>query len=116
MNEVRSIIVDVLLAVVAVASWLGVLGMTRMRDPYQALHYLSLPAILGVGALTIAVWIETGWTQATWKCGLILAILMAANSVGTHATARAFRARRKGHWEALPDDAEVEFLGRRPRK
>lgn len=109
------IAVDVLLGICALAVWFGVLGMVRMRDPFQALHYLSLPAILGMGSLTIAVWIETGWTQATWKCFIILVIFMVANSVGTHAAARAFRAREKGHWEALPGDPEIEFLSGRPR-
>lgn len=87
--------------------------MIRMRDPYQALHYLGVPGLAGMGALTIAVAIETGWTQATWKCLIILLILAASNSVGTHAAARAFRQREKGHWEPLPGDPEVEFLEER---
>lgn len=115
MSEGHRIAVDILLGLSALACWLGALGMIRMRDPFQALHYLSLPAIPGMAALTAAVWVETGWTQATWKCGIILAILMASNSVGTHAAARAFRAREKGHWEALPGDSEVEFLTGRPQ-
>lgn len=102
--------VDALLAFTALACWAGALGMIRMKDPYQALHYLGVPAIAGMGALTIAVAVETGWTQATWKCGIILAILVASNSVGTHAAARAFRQREKGHWEPLAEDKEVEFL------
>jgi monovalent cation/proton antiporter MnhG/PhaG subunit len=108
--------VDVLLAITAVACWFGSLGLIRMRDPYQTLHYLSFSAILGMGTLTLAVFLETGWSQASWKCGIILAILLAGNSVGTHAAARAFRAREKGHWEPLPDDPEIEFLGSRPRQ
>lgn len=114
MSETQPIAVDILLGITAASCWLGALGMIRMRDPFQSLHYLSIPAILGMGSLTIAVWVETGWSQATWKCGIILAILVAANSVGTHAAARAFRAREKGHWEPLPDDPDVEFLPGRP--
>jgi len=106
--------VDVLLGLTALGCWVGVLGMVRMRDPYQALHYLGVPAIVGMGSLTVAVFIETGWTQASWKCVIILAILIAANSVGTHAAARAFRAREKEHWEPDPEDPEIEFLGPRP--
>jgi monovalent cation/proton antiporter MnhG/PhaG subunit len=111
----HSIAVDGLLAVTALSCWAGALGMIRMQDPYQALHYLGVPAILGMGALTIAVLVETGWTQATWKCGIILVILVASNSVGTHAAARAFRQREKGHWEPLAEDKEVEFLEGRPQ-
>jgi monovalent cation/proton antiporter MnhG/PhaG subunit len=111
MSESHRIAVDLLLGFGALACWLGALGMIRMRDPFQALHYLSLPSTLGMAAFTAAIWIETGWTQATWKCLLILGIFMAANSVGTHAAARAFRARMKGHWEPVPSDSEIEFLG-----
>ncbi|MGB9029532.1 MAG: monovalent cation/H(+) antiporter subunit G [Acidobacteriaceae bacterium] len=111
---VHAIVVDTLLAITALACWLGVLGMVRMRDPFQALHYLSFPAILGMGALTIAMFVQTGWSQASWKCGIILVIFLASNSIGTHAAARAFRRRQKGHWEPLPTDPEVEFLAGRP--
>jgi monovalent cation/proton antiporter MnhG/PhaG subunit len=114
-SETQHIAVDVLLGLTALACWMGALGMIRMRDPFQALHYLSYPALLGMGSITLAVWVETGWTQATWKCLIIVAILTAANSVGTHAAARAFRAREKGHWEPEPKDTEIEFLGSRPR-
>lgn len=111
----HAITVDVLLGITAIACWLGALGLVRMRDPFQALHYLSYPAILGMGALTVAIFVQTGWSQAAWKCGIIFLVLVASNSVGTHAAARAFRQREKGHWEPKPDDPEVEFLGGRPQ-
>lgn len=111
----QSIAVDGLLAFTALSCWAGALGMIRMKDAYQALHFLGLPAIAGMGALTIAVFVRTGWTQATWKCGIILLVLVASNSVGTHAAARAFREREKDHWEPLREDEEIEFLGGRPQ-
>lgn len=114
MSGAREITVDVLLAITGISCWLGTLGMIRMRDPFQALHYLGMPGIVGMGSLTAAVFVQTGWSQASWKCAIILAIMLAANSVGTHAAARAFRARQKGHWEPLPQDPEIEFLGGRP--
>ncbi len=115
MNEVHRIAVDGLLAVTCASCWIGVLGMVRMRDPYQALHYLGVPAIVGTSALTIAMFVQTGWSQASWKSLLILGILVISNAVGTHAAARAFRAREKGHWEPFPGDREVDFLGRKPK-
>ncbi|HEX8710719.1 MAG TPA: monovalent cation/H(+) antiporter subunit G [Terracidiphilus sp.] len=111
----QAIAVDVLLGLTALACWVGVVGIVRMRDAYQALHYLGPPAIVGVGMLTAAVFVQTGWSQASWKCGIILIVLVASNSVGTHAAARAFRDREKGHWEPLPEDPEVEFLGGKPK-
>jgi hypothetical protein len=85
-----------------------------MRDACQALHYLGPPAIVGMGALTAAVFVQMGWSQASWKCGIIFMVLVGSNAVGTHAAARAFRHREKGHWEPLAEDSDVEFPGGRP--
>lgn len=93
-----------LLAIVVVACWLGVLGMWRMREPTQALHYLSLPAAAGGLALVIAVFVEEGNNPTSYKSALIVVVILAINSVVTHATARAFRAREIGHWEPRDGD------------
>lgn len=98
------IVEGILLAVVVLSCWLGCLGMLRMRDPFQAMHYLSLPACLGSIALTVAVFIQTGSGNTAWKTLLICLCLLAVNSVVTHATARAFRTRELGHWEPRPGD------------
>ncbi len=98
-----------LLAFVVVCCWLGVIGMWRMREPTQALHYLSLPSTVGAIALVVAVGLADGPTQAFWKTLVIACILLAINSVVTHATARAFRARDLGHWEPLDGDP-IEFV------
>lgn len=115
MSEAHRIVIDGLLAVTGASCWIGVLGMLRMRDPYQALHYLGVPSIVGISALTIAIFAETGWSQASWQSVVILGIFVTSNAVGTHAAARAFRAREKGHWEPDPRDPEIEFLEGRPR-
>lgn len=99
----------VFLAIVVISCWLGVLGMWRMREPMQALHYLSVPATVGVFALAVAAFLEEGSSQIAWKTLLVAFILMGINSVGTHATARAFRARELGHWEPLDGDP-IEFV------
>jgi multisubunit Na+/H+ antiporter MnhG subunit len=75
-----------------------------MKEPMQALHYLSLPATAGVILLTIAVLVSQGFGQAFGKVLLIAATFLASNSVVTHATARAFRARDIGHWEPIDGD------------
>ena len=93
-----------LLGLVVLSCWLGALGMVRMREPMQSLHYLSLPACFGSIALVVAVFLRTGNSQASWKTLLIVFILLAINSVVTHATARAFRTRELGHWEPQPED------------
>jgi monovalent cation/proton antiporter MnhG/PhaG subunit len=101
---VSRLLETVLLILVPLLCWLGVLGMWRMKEPMQALHYLSLPATAGSMLLTIAVLISQGLGQAFWKVLLITLVLLASNSVVTHATARAFRARQLGHWEPLDGD------------
>jgi monovalent cation/proton antiporter MnhG/PhaG subunit len=107
----RLIVEAVLLALVVLSCWVGALGMWRMREPMQALHYLSLPACVGAVALTAAVFVRTGNTQASWKTVIITFVLLAINSVVTHATARAFRTRDLGHWQPLPGD-DVERVPR----
>lgn len=99
---------SILLAIVVLAAWIGVLGMLRMREPTQALHYLSLPAV-GAIVLTVAVFVETGPSQASWKTLAICFMLLAVNSVVTHATARAFRGRELGHWQPRDGDP-LEFV------
>ncbi len=98
-----------LLGIVVVSCWLGVLGMWRMKEPMQALHYLSMPAAMGSIILTVAVFLETGNSQAAWKMMMITLILLISNSIVTHATARAFRARQLGHWEPRNGDP-IEFV------
>jgi multisubunit Na+/H+ antiporter MnhG subunit len=83
--------------------------MWRMREPIQALHYLSLPATVGVFALAVAAFLEEGSNQISWKTLVVAFVLLGINSVGTHATARAFRARELGHWEPLDGDP-MEFV------
>jgi monovalent cation/proton antiporter MnhG/PhaG subunit len=105
-------LLDGFLALTVFFSWVGCI---RMRDAYQSLHYLALPGIGAICALTIAVFLQVGNNIAAWKCVIIVVILVASNSVGTHAAARAFRARQKGHWEPWPSDEEIKFLGEKPR-
>jgi multisubunit Na+/H+ antiporter MnhG subunit len=98
-----------LLSVVVLSCWLGVIGMWVMRQPMQALHYLALPASVGMMALIVAVWLVEGNTVTSWKTLLIGIVLIGINSVVAHATARAFRQRALGHWEPLDSDP-LEFV------
>lgn len=105
----RMIAEVVCLSFVVIFCWLGVLGMWRMREPIQALHFVSFPATGGVGALTLAVLLWGGMDQAFWKTLLIGFILFSFNSVVAHATARSFRTRELGHWEPREGDP-LEFV------
>jgi monovalent cation/proton antiporter MnhG/PhaG subunit len=98
------VLIDVLLSAVVLLCGLGALGMWRMKEPTQALHYLSLPNTGGAILLAVAVFLAQGSSQAAWKVFLITLVLLASNSVVSHATARAFRARKLGHWEPIDGD------------
>lgn len=102
-------LLDVLLGSLMISCWLGVLGMWRMREPIQALHYLALPVWGATIFLTAAVFLQTGKGTAGWKTLLICLVLLAINSVVAHATARAFRARELGHWQPRDGDP-IEFV------
>ncbi len=99
------IAVPALLTVTVTLCWLGAVGMWRMREPVQALHYLSLPASLGVVVLTVAVFLQEGLGQVAFKTALIALVLLGINSVVSHATARAFRFRQLGTGESTDPDA-----------
>ena len=101
---VRIAVEGILLSVVVLSCWVGCLGMLRMREPMQALHYVSIPACIGSVALAGAVFLRTGNSQASWKTLLICAVVLGINSLVTHATARAFRTRELGRWEPQPGD------------
>ncbi len=106
---IHTILVDALLITTGLACWIGVIGMVRMREPMQAIHYMAMPASVGAISLTVAVFLETGPGAAAFKTLLIAIILLAINSVVTHATARAFRTRELGHWQPRDGDP-IEFV------
>ena len=80
-----------------------------MSDPTQALHYTYLPASLGVVMLVAAAFVTTGSSPASWKTVFIAAVVIASNTIVTHATARAFRKRQLGHWQPRREDG-VEWV------
>lgn len=96
------------LTLLVAVCWIGCIGMLRMRNPTQALHFLSLPAGFGGALLPLVYICASGWTSATLKSAVIALFLIAANSVVTHATARAFRVRDVGHWQPESGD-QIEF-------
>jgi multisubunit Na+/H+ antiporter MnhG subunit len=73
-------------------------GMLRMRDAYQQIHYLSPPAAFAVPLLVIAIALQQGVKPETFKSLFIVLVLLAMNSIVSHATARAFRIREMSDW------------------
>jgi monovalent cation/proton antiporter MnhG/PhaG subunit len=95
-------IATVLLSLAVFFALAGAAGMWLMRDPYQRLHYLTLPCSVSSGLLTIAVLLYEPQKQAAAKVALVALVLFAMNAVVTQATARAVWVRREGHWPPSP--------------
>lgn len=100
----HDIAVSILLGIVVLSCWIGAIGAWRMREPMQGLHFCTVPAALGMVSVNIATFLACGSCGASWKALLITGILLAINSVGMHASGRAFRARELGHWEPRDGD------------
>jgi monovalent cation/proton antiporter MnhG/PhaG subunit len=76
------------------------IGLLVMRDAYQRLHFSAPVVTLSMLLICIAVFIEERDSQARIKVVLIYVLMLVMNSVLSHATGRAIRIRRTGHWDA----------------
>lgn len=96
----KAIAIDALIAAGVLTVLLSVLGMMRMRDPYQQMHYLAAPASLSAVFFTVAIFLQDGLKPEGFKAILVTLILIAMNSVVTHEAARAFRIAEFKEWHA----------------
>jgi monovalent cation/proton antiporter MnhG/PhaG subunit len=80
------------------------LALALFQDFYVRLHYLAPVTTIAFVPLLIAVVIREGAGQAAMKSILVFAALLLINAVLTHATARADRVRKLGHWTADPNE------------
>jgi monovalent cation/proton antiporter MnhG/PhaG subunit len=90
--------------------WLGVvlmliscLGVLVMRDAYARLHFSS-PALLGVVCIAVAVVINASFSLVGDKTILIAVFLLVVSPLLTHATGRACRVDRLGHWPLTSEE------------
>ena len=104
-------ILAILLGIGALTGLEAGIGVLVMRDPFQKLHYIAIPAGLSAIAITIAVIVQEGIGQAALKAILTTLVLMGMNGVVTHATARAARIRKLGRLPAEPEE-RIPIAGR----
>ena len=97
----RDIVVDLLLLVGVLGCLLGSLGLLLFRNVYDQLHFLAPVSLAGGCAIPAAVIVHEGLSQAGAKAIVIAILLLVANPVLSHATARAARIRQKGQWPDL---------------
>jgi multicomponent Na+:H+ antiporter subunit G len=100
----QTIFADVLLALGVSIELLSCLGLLVMDTVFDRLHYVGPAATLGPIAIAGAVLLEEGISTAGLKAILIAVVLVGVGPVVTHATARAARVRRFGHWQTQPDE------------
>lgn len=75
------------------------LGVLLMRDAHDKLHFIGPAAILGPVAIATAIVLRESLSQAGVKAIVTALLLVIANPVLTHATARALYIRRRDHLE-----------------
>ncbi len=93
----KIIVIDALLSIAMLITLASVLGMLRLRDAYQRMHYIAPPASLSAMLITLAIFLQRGFKPESFKALFTTAVLIGMNSVVAHAAARAFRiADRKG--------------------
>jgi multisubunit Na+/H+ antiporter MnhG subunit len=100
----KTILIELFVAVAVLVVLTSVLGMLCVRDPYQRMHYISPPASLSAIFIAIAIWIQRGVKPESFKALLIAGILIGMNSIVTHAAARAFRIAEVKDWDTSKDD------------
>jgi multisubunit Na+/H+ antiporter MnhG subunit len=83
-----------------------VLGLGLLRDALDRLHCAGA-AGLGAALVCAAVVVRDSFSLIGNKAAAIGFILLFANPVLVHATARMIRIRRVGDWRVLGDDVEV---------
>ncbi len=107
--SVHAVVVDLLLAVGALNALACSIGVAVARGCYTRLHYVGPLAIASPTTITLALVVDGAAIAVVAKMVLVTLVLIVAGTVLTHATARAERVRRYGHWAAQPGE-RVESL------
>ncbi len=89
----RNPVIEILLGLAVVIGWLSSLGILRMRNPFDRLHYTSPAATLSSLSILAAVLLKEPFSKVGIRLILIFILLLAANSVLAHATAMTARVR-----------------------
>lgn len=72
---------------------IGALGLLRMPDFYTRVHAAGITDTMGAGLLLLGMVLQAGFTQTTIKLAMMALLLLFTNPTGTHALAKAARAR-----------------------
>jgi multisubunit Na+/H+ antiporter MnhG subunit len=95
----RHVAATVLLFAGAGIELLAVLGLVVMRDVYDRLHYVGL-ASLGALLVAVAIVVRESFSLIGDKALAAGVIAVLFGPILVHATARGFRIREHGEWQA----------------
>jgi monovalent cation/proton antiporter MnhG/PhaG subunit len=105
----KAVAIETLIGLAVAITLASVLGMMRLRDPYQRMHYIAPPASLGALFITAAIFLERGLKPESFKALFATVVLIGMNAVVTHAAGRAFRIAETENWRPKPGE-EVPIL------
>lgn len=110
----KTVLIDAFLAAAVLITIASVLGMMRLRDPYQRMHYISPPASLSSFLIAVAIFIQRGLKPESFKALFVVFVLVGMNTIVTHAAARAFRIAEAPDWDpADGEEAPILFADER---
>jgi monovalent cation/proton antiporter MnhG/PhaG subunit len=88
------------------------IGLATARETYQRMHFSSPITSVAIVLIASAVWIEDSQWQSRIKATVIALMLFFMNAILSHATARAIRLQKRGHWDVKPDE-QIPLLNER---
>ncbi len=111
----KTIAIEASVSIAVLITLVSVLGMVRMRDPYQRMHYIAAPASLSTFLITLAIFLQRGLKPESFKALFTTLVLIGMNTMVTHAAARAFRIAEVRDWhpekgEEVPIKASDEVV------
>lgn len=84
-----SIAVDCLLAVAALAAWLGAFAFMRLRTSFERLHVVTFVNVAAGGPMVAAAFLTDGLSGRTLKAAFLLIAVLAIGALLAHVTGRA---------------------------
>lgn len=106
MNGVSGVVTLILLVGGLVLDAFAVLGLCVMRDVFDRLHYVGVAGYGGV-LIGVSILVRESWSLIGTKALVTGGLLVTVGPVLVHTTARSFRTRERGEWNA-GIEAEVE--------
>jgi multisubunit Na+/H+ antiporter MnhG subunit len=91
--SVKQVVEAVLLCVAVASALVSVVGVARMRDVHDRVHYLGPVSAVGGAAVAAAVVVNQGVDTRGIKALIVLGILAGLNPLLVHATVRADQVR-----------------------